>query len=195
MIAGDLKVCDEMQIRCLDENKRIRYLGCAFSGELIFDPTIITDLTANMNNLLEISLLQHDQKLSILNQYILPKMTYPLQMAPINKIPKQHLIALDRTIRQTAKGVLGLPIHNTPSSMLYSPRRYRGLGLVHAESEVQLQHFAIAKKLMAVDDPLFRDVWDCEAEMISCKEALGVEGHTARQLRGALREREFETWS
>ena len=195
MIAGDLNVCDDMQLRCFGENERIKYLGCAFTSELVFNEAIITELTGNMNNLLETPLLQQDQKLSILNQYILPKLTYPLQMAPINKIPKQHLTMLDRTIRQTAKGALGLPIHSAPNSMLYSPRRYRGLGLVHAESEVQLQHFAIARRLRAVEDDLFHEVFDCEAEMSACKEALQVEGHTARQLRIAVREREFETWS
>ena len=122
-------------------------------------------------------------------------MIYPLQAAPINKIPKHHLDALDITIRETAKGIIGLPIHNTPNSMLYSARRFRGLGLVYARKEVLLQHFAINKKLSTIDDELFSRIHDCKAEMSRCREDLGVNGDTSRQLRNAVRDQEFEKWS
>ena len=194
MVAGELNICDEMRIRCLGPDERIRYLGCTFTSELVFDSSIIHELSENMNNLVLTPLLQRDQKLSILNQYVLPKLIYPLQMAPVNKIPQQHLDTLDVTIRQAAKGAIGLPVHS-PNSMMYAARKYRGLGLVYARTEVHLQHFSIATKLSAVDDDLFHEIYDCEAEMNECRDALQVEGHTAKQLRQAVREREFETWS
>lgn len=67
--------------------------------------------------------------------------------------------------------------------------------MVCARKEIQLQHFAIAKKLSKVDDELFCSVYDCKAEMDGCKQALGVDGHTSRQLRNEWRELEFENWS
>ena len=44
-------------------------------------------------------------------------MVYPLQEAPIHKIPKKHLDLLDVTIRETAKGIIELSIHSNPSNM------------------------------------------------------------------------------
>ena len=190
----ELKLYGET-IRCLQPNERIKYLGCTFTDELIFDPEIVVRLGQQMTNLLESPLLQRDQKLTVLNQYLLPKVTYPLQAAPVNRIPKQHLDTLDRTIRQTAKGIVGLPIHNTPNAMLYAARKDRGLGLICAKDEVQIQHFAIAEKLERVDDDLFQEMFDGEEEKSRCKEELGVEGDEHRQLRSAVRDRYFASWS
>lgn len=79
-----------------------------------------------MNNLLNSSLLQRDQKLNVLNKYIFPKLIHLLQVAPISKIPKLNLNKLNIIIRETAKGVIDLAIHNA-TSMLYSPRNFRVL--------------------------------------------------------------------
>lgn len=84
---------------------------------------------------------------------------------------------------------------SSPNGMMYAPRKYRGLGLVCARSEVQLQHFAIAKRLYNISDELFHEVYDCKAEMDMCKEALSVQGDTVKELRAAVRDREFEEWS
>ena len=76
-----------------------------------------------MTNLMECPLLPIDQKMNVLNQCILTGFTYPLQAAPTNKIPVQHLDKLDTTIRQIARSMIGLPVHNTLNAMLYSSRR------------------------------------------------------------------------
>ena len=78
-----------------------------------------------MNNLLESPLLQQDQKINVLNQYILPELTYLLKAAPINKIPKQHLDILNMTIRETAKSIIGLIVYNATNSFLYSFRIFK----------------------------------------------------------------------
>lgn len=114
-------------------------------------------------------------------------LTYPLQMAPIRKIPQEHLDTLDVTIRQSAKGAIGLPVHS-PNAMMYSTQKYRGLGLVCARNEVRLQHFSVAKKLTAVDDELFHEVYDCEKEMDECRSAPQVEKNATKELRQAIRE-------
>ena len=194
LVQDELGIGDEEVIKGLGEEERVKYLGCSFNNELIFDEQIIVKLTNNMTNLLDSQLLQRNQKLNIMNQYIMPKLVYPLQAAPLNKIPKQHLDTLDVTIRQTAKGIIGLPIHNTPNSMLYADRKVRGLGLICARKEVQLQHYAIAKRLVNVDDELFHNVFNCEEEMNKCKENLGVSGNTTKELRTELRRQEFVNW-
>jgi hypothetical protein len=115
-------VNDDIKIRFINENERIKYLGCSFNSELVFDNQIIIDLIKMMNNIMESPIINREQKLNILNQYLISKLIYPLQAAPLNKIPKKDLDALDVSIRQTAKGILGLPIHNTPTSFLYAPK-------------------------------------------------------------------------
>ena len=182
-------------IRCLQPNERIKYVGCTFTDELVFDPEVVTRLGEQMTNLLESPLLQRDQKMTVLNQYVLPKITYPLQAAPVNRIPKQHLDALDTTIRQTAKGVIGLPVHHTPNAMMYTARKDRGLGLICTRDEVQIQHFAIAGKLERVVDDLFQEIFEPEREKAECREALGVDGDDHRQLRQAVRERYRQAWA
>ena len=195
LVEGELMAIDGEPIRSIKKDERIRYLGCAYENELVFDSSVIAKLTNQMNNLIESPLLQKDQKVAVLNQYLLPQMIYPLQAAPINKIPKQHLASLDITIRQTAKAIIGLPISSTANSMLYAPRKYRGLGLVCAQDEVQIQHFAIAGRLDSVQDELFQEIFNGEQEQRQCKEALGVDGETAKDLRKAIRQREFEKWA
>ena len=75
-LAGDeLELSDGSRVRCLQKDERIKYLGCTFTSELVFDPDILNKLTNNMNNLLKSPLLQKDQKINILNQY-LPRLTY-----------------------------------------------------------------------------------------------------------------------
>ena len=55
-----------------------------------------------------------------------------------------------------------------------------------AKDEVQIQHFAIARKLGQVDDVLFQEIFDADEEKRRCKEALGVEGEEPKQLREAV---------
>lgn len=193
LTAGNIELNDGASIKCIGEDETIKYLGHTFTDELTFDPTIIDELTEYMNNLLQSPLLLNDQKLAILNQYLLPKLFFALQAAPLNKVPKYYLEQLDKTIRATAKGAIGLPVH-TPTSMIYAPRRLRGLGVVRAEKEFQFQHFAIALKLSRLDDEHLHAVYDCEAEMTSCRQTLGVDGATARELRGAWRASEYKAW-
>ena len=62
-----------------------------------------------MKNLLKFPHLQQDQKVNVLNQYILHKLTYPLQTAPLNKVLKKYLKLLDITIRFNYANLAGVP--------------------------------------------------------------------------------------
>ncbi len=193
LIEDTLTLSNGETITTISIEDRIRYLGCSFNSELMFDNTSIERLKTSLENLSSSPLLKPDQKLNIINQYIFPTLTYPLQSAPINKIPLYVTDGLDVMIRRTVKEIIGLPMR-TNDNLFYAPRRLRGLGLVKASWESQLQHFAIAKRLASVDDQLFQSISDCKNEMESCVKALNVEGNSTRTLRTALRQRCFDEW-
>jgi hypothetical protein len=188
----NLTECDS--IKSIGEDERIRYLGCSFNSELLFDDKIVNKNTINANNLLKSDLLKPCQKLNVMNEFLFPRMVYSLQAAPLRRIPKPCLEALDLTIRNSAKAIIGLPT-STATAMIYAPRKYRGLGLVKCDWEALLQHHSTATRLMTIDDTLFHDIYNCEEEAALCQDQLGVQGSTTRQLRAALRDAEFERWS
>ena len=194
MLPGTLQLVDGSSIECIGRKQRIRYLGCTFTDELIFDSTIVGKITEKLNCLINTRLLKKDQKLNIMNQYILPMLTYPLLAAPIRKIPRRDLQVLDLNIRNSVKAILGLPLR-TSTEMFYAPRKFRGLGLVRCEWEVYLQHFAIAQRLLRVQDETFQRSYNCQEEMQICKDALAVDGNTVWKLRSSCRELAFEKWS
>lgn len=191
---GDLLLDDGSVVNGVGHGETIKYLGCAFSGELILDHDVVDKITKYLNNIITTPLLNNTQKLNILNQYILPSLIYPLQSAPLRKIPEIVLDTLDRSIRSSVKAIIGLPT-STSSSMIYAPRRFRGLAVMCCKWESRLQHYAIAKKLSTLPDALFHRIYDCEAEMNICLSELEVEGPTAKCLRDALRMKSFISWS
>ena len=194
LISGELTLSNGVTIDCIGPNDKVRYLGCSYNSELVFDETVVDKLTNNMNRLIASPLVTPNQKLNLLNQYLFPRLTYPLQSAPLRKIPSSSLETLDKNIRATAKAIIGLPT-STATASIYAPRKYRGLGLVCCAWEAYLQHYAISSKLSSSPDRLFHDVFDCEQEMRVCCEQLGVNGTTTRQLRAALREGELDRWA
>ena len=190
----DLILPDGNKIECINADTRIRYLGCSFNSEIIFNDTIIESLNDNLKKLSVSALLKPDQKLNIINQYLFPALTYSLQSAPINKIPQYAIDGLDVMVRRTVKEIIGLPTR-TNDNFFYSPRKLRGMGLLRIKWEVQLQHYAIASKLSAVDDLLLQSQYDFENEMLQVTETLGVQGTNTKDLRRALRDKAFEEWS
>lgn len=193
LVKKTLTLSNGETIDTIDAEDRIRYLGCSFNSELVFDNSSIERLNSSLANLSSSPLLKPDQKLNILNQYVFPTLTYPLQSAPINKIPKYVTDGLDVMIRRTVKEIIGIPMRTT-DNLFYAPRRLRGLGLMKASWEVHLQHFAIAKRLATVDDQLLQIVSDFNGEMDSCIKTLDVVGNSTKVLRTALRQRCFDEW-
>jgi len=84
-------------------DERIRYLGCSFNSELVFDNSCIEVLNMNLEKLSTSSLLKSDQKLNIINQYIFPMLVYPLQAAPLSNIPSYITSGLDVMIRRCSR--------------------------------------------------------------------------------------------
>lgn len=190
---GSIKLSGGEEIQCIDSDTEIKYLGCTFNSELVFDRKIIGTLTERLNTLISSPILRKDQKLNMINQYLLPMMTFALQAAPRRKIPKVDMVTLDKTIRNTIRSIVGLPTA-TATESFYAPRKLRGLGAVRCEWEVVIQHFAIAKRLATVPDDMFQRVYNCAEEMAACKSELNVQDDTARTIRNQLRQRAFDNW-
>lgn len=177
-----LKLLSGETIQLIDESQKIKYLGCKIDGEIIFDIDVIQTFSKNCEKLINSSLLKPDQKLNIINQYLFPTLIYPLQAAPLPKISNQIIDGLDVMIRSSVKAIIGLPAHSV-TAMLYSPRKLRGLGLLHCRWEVHLQHFAIAQKLKSVNDNLLHVCFDADKEINTCLEKLEVSDINTKNIR------------
>lgn len=174
---------------------RVKYLGCSFSDELKFNNNIVIELTNQLNSLASSPLLKKHQKLTIIDQFIVPQLTYHLQAAAINRIPSSSIETLDKNIRATVKAIVGLPT-STSTAMLYSPKRFRGLGIVRVADEVELQTIGIAQKLLTIDDQTFHSLHDCNATIARCKATLNTPDlDSIRKMRKILRERHFGQWA
>lgn len=84
---------------------------------------------------------------------------YPLQAAPIIKIPQYVTDGVDVMIRRTVKSIIGLP-QRTNDNIFYSPRKLRDLGLFRESWEIFHQHYSLASKLARINDGLFQAVSD-----------------------------------
>jgi hypothetical protein len=110
-----------------------------FSHEIMFDhEEFITKFKTKLEKLTSSSLLISSQKFSILNQCIWPTLIYPFQNAPLHKLPIKLLQDVDKILKSNVKEVLSLPT-DTPDNMLYTPKKYKGLGLVKAHWEAYIQ--------------------------------------------------------
>ena len=198
-LENGLQLLDGKQIRTCKIGEKIKYLGINFEDEIIFDEIAVLSELKNKLEILSTSPLLHaDQKINIINQFIWPTIIYQLQTAPLYKITKTTLKEIDTLIRGCVKNISCLPA-DTPNAMLYSPRKYRGLAIVRASWEVNLQHINIAQKLERINDPLLHLCRNFKEEQISCMERLQIPSEneipTAKKLRETLRENAFQEWS
>lgn len=187
-------------IPTLKRNERIRYLGVDFESEIVVDRVRVLDgLQKDLGTLVTTPLLKNDQKLNIISQFIWPKLIYPLQCAPIHLLPDAFLTQINRFIRGSVKEILQIPM-DTPDAFFYSPRKFRGLGLINVKWEAFLQHINICNKLLHVSDPLLSRARNVSDEKMKCLESLNinetelVHGSSVKQIRNYLREKDFDAW-
>ncbi|KAJ4435195.1 hypothetical protein ANN_23771 [Periplaneta americana] len=124
---------------------------------------------------------------------------YPLQCAPLDQLPDSFLKDLDKVIRSAVKEMISLP-DDTPNDMLYSSKKVRGLGLIKAEWEANIQHFNICKRLSQVSDDHLLLVRNLEEEKktalkrLKIPEANITPRTTGIHLCDELRKRSFDSW-
>ncbi|GAV05062.1 hypothetical protein RvY_15248 [Ramazzottius varieornatus] len=196
-------------IEATKKREKVRYLGATMTDQLDFDQEkVIRQLTDQGDRLVHFAHLHADQKLNLPNQWLWPSIIYPLQTAPINTIPKTFLNTVDKIVKSAVREILQLPT-DTPEAFMYAPRKYRGLGLMRAVWEAQLQHISICHALLRDGNPYVVNVRDLADEIKSSIAALnvpadrhpprfneyGVPVNPTRKIREELRVREFERWS
>ena len=182
------------------KDERIRYLGIDFHDEISVDKNkIIKNLTSDLNGLVKSKLLKSDQKLKIINQYIWPTLIYPLQCAPLLQLSATFLRDLDTIIRSAVKELMMLP-DDTPNAMLYSAKSVRGLGILNATWEANIQHFNICNRLLPINDVHLQHLRQVNVERKLALHKLNISEDTlpsntnGNKLREILRARSFQLW-
>lgn len=153
LLEKDLFLHHDSYIKAIGPEDTIKYLGITFNDELQFNSEeLIVSLRQDLELLVSTPMLRPDQKLNIVNQYIWPKLIYPLQMAPLHKLSRSFLEDVDKILRSSVKEMLFLPA-DIPNSMLYASKKLKGLQLIRASWEAFLQHCNICLSLIRADNP------------------------------------------
>ncbi|KAL1455693.1 hypothetical protein WDU94_009770 [Cyamophila willieti] len=198
LCSSHLILADSSVITSITEEEKIRYLGVNFANGIVFDKkNFLTELEKDFRNLVTSALLRGDQKMNILNQYVFPKLVYPMQTTPVDLLETPFLNNVDSLIRQGVREIVGLP-SDSPIPVYYSRQNLRGLGLVRVSWEAQLQHINICQTLIKVKDCHLHFVRDLVEEMSQCKQRLAVTAGpevSVRSIRMELRSREFDKWT
>ena len=188
------------QVKSISNEEKIKYLGVNFTSEIVMDEAkIVTKLEKDINSIVTTPFLKQEQKITVLNTFIWPTLIYPLQSTPLLKISNKLLEDLDKMIRSAVKEVLDVP-HDIPNSMLYSPKRFRGLEIFRANWEAFIKHFSICDILVKDGNPVVMACRRVEEEKEKCLEKLKLntiemEKWNTHKIRKALRDKEFESWS
>ncbi|KAJ4432848.1 hypothetical protein ANN_21487 [Periplaneta americana] len=120
-------------------------------------------------------------------------------MAPIHQLPGTSLEDIDTLIRSSVKQMLMLP-SDTPTSMLYASKKFRGLGLVRASWEAFLQHCNTCITLILNENPYVNTMRPLMSELNSSCQHLSppcpveLRKSVTRKLKEELRNAEFESW-
>lgn len=206
-VEQDLSLPNGTTIPSLKLNETVKYLGVDFNSQITFDKSkVINNLTSTLNKLVSTPMLRPHQKITIINSYIWPTLIYPLQMAPLNKLPQTFLLDVDKVIKSAVKEIVGIP-SDSPNAMLYTSRNLRGLSITRAEWEAFLQHYNVCLVLLRVHDPYIQYVRDIETELKSCEDALNLSDNELQELKNPkikskltkrmrikLQEKEFDLW-
>ncbi|CAL8143772.1 unnamed protein product [Orchesella dallaii] len=205
----DFSFGNNNKIQVLKEGERIKYLGVNFRDEIVLDTSkVLSDLQKSISTLVTSPMLHPDQKIQIINQFIWPKIVYPLQSAPTSKIPKAFLESVDKMMRSCAREILQLP-QDTPNSMFYTSCSNKGLHLFSAAWEANLQNYSICNRLRHTGNDYVKVLRDLDEEMKIALEKLNITYELYhniikdcktgtsinRKLRDYLRSVEFKKWS
>ncbi|CAL8113238.1 unnamed protein product [Orchesella dallaii] len=205
----DLTFGNDSTIQVMKAEERIKYLGVNFKDEIVLDTRkVLSDLEKSISTLVSSPTLHPDQKIQIINQFIWPKIVYPLQSAPTSKIPKPFLESVDKMMRSCVREILQLP-QDTPNSMFYTSCSNKGLHLFSATWEANLQNYSICNRLRHAGNEYVKVLRDLDEEMKNAFEQLNITydlfhsiikdcksgSSINKKLRDYLRSVEFKKWS
>ena len=145
------------------------------------------------------------QKLTLLNIFLWPTLTYSFQNAPINKLSHKFLSKLDILVRSAIKQILQIP-HDTPSSLLYSSHKVKGLNLVRNEWEAFVQKYNATLILLKCNCDAVKFCRDLKKESEECLTKLELSAEfkasltklprkkQTKEIREHLRDKEYSSW-
>lgn len=169
-----LHVSPNTNISCIGPDETIKYLGVSFNDCIVFDESKCANkFNAKVERLVSTQMLRPDQKLKVLKDYLWPTLTYPFQHAPLTKLSVKFLDSIDKIIRSAAKEILMLP-SSTPSSMLYSSHKVKGLSLIRARWEAGIQNYNSAEILLKSGEELLNEAHNYLADQTNCLDFLDV---------------------
>lgn len=201
LVSETITTISNQSITLIGANEKIKYLGVSYNESLILDQEVLLNrIGNNLETLSKSSLLNCDQKLNILNEYLSPTLIYSLQTAPLNKIPKFFLENIDKLIRSTVREILQLP-GDTPNSFLYASKSVKGLGIFNSSWEAYIQQFNKFLGLERFKCEYYNHNFDHEKQFCLDKLKIGdsekskmPQKDIGTYFRKILREREFSNW-
>lgn len=200
LVKSNVWLDENLSIDSISENETIRYLGVNFSQGIVFNQeTIIKKFKSQLERLTSTTLLLSSQKFNIINQCIWPTLIYPFQNAPLHKLPAVFLMDLDKLVKSSVKEILSLPT-DTPDFMLYSPKKYKGLGLIKAQWEAYIQQLNSiqilrrVKNCYTINEDKFKRIETICLKKLHLEEILCNQPINTQKIRSYLRENEFENW-
>lgn len=100
LVPENLITSDGTEIHSITSEEKIRYLGINFSNKIIFDEKeFLTSLEKDFRKLITTPMLRGDQKLNILDQYVYPKLVFPMQTTPVDLLTSTFLEKVDMVMR------------------------------------------------------------------------------------------------
>ena len=149
-------------------------------------------------------MLRPDQKLKVLKDYLWPTLVYPFQNAPLIKLSKQFPDSIDKIIKSSAREMLMLPT-STPTNILYSSTKVKGIGLIRAQWEAGIQNLNSLEVLIRSQHPVNHELKNFGAEQTKCLDFLDIpdeirnkigciRSKKSKPIRDYLRIQEYEQW-
>ncbi|KAL1452451.1 hypothetical protein WDU94_006682 [Cyamophila willieti] len=187
---------DNIIIKPASNVKSVKYLGTSLTDQIVLEKeTTIADLNEKINKITKSPYLKCDQKISILNTYIWPMLTFKLQNTPIDRWSIPFVDDLDKMVRSAIKQILDLP-KDIPDAALYSAKNCRGLQTFRFSWEILIQRLNLFVNLQK-QDGIIRRIIDLDGEISKCLTTLNISDSgnvDAKKIREELRMAEFERW-
>ncbi|KAJ4441109.1 hypothetical protein ANN_10959 [Periplaneta americana] len=173
-----------------------------FDTQLMVFQSTLNDLNNKLETLTSSPFLHADQKYCVLNTSICPSLIYQFQTIPSELMPKKFLDDADKLIKSAE--VLNLPT-DILDAMIYSPRKYKGLGIFRTKWKVLLQQINALRCLQKSQNPYIIQTRQVHEESIRCAQSLNIVPEdglfhknehflNATKIRNLLRNREFDIW-
>uniref|UniRef100_A0A8D9B128 Reverse transcriptase n=1 Tax=Cacopsylla melanoneura TaxID=428564 RepID=A0A8D9B128_9HEMI len=176
--------------------KSVKYLGTALTDQIILNKEeTVSILNDNINKVVKTPYLKSDQKLTVLNTYIWPILTFKLQHTPIDRWTVPFVDDLDKMVRSAIKQILDLP-KDIPDAALYSSKNLRGLQVFRFSWEILIQRLNLFKNIQK-QGGVIEKIKDLDMEISRCLTTLNItdpENINAAKIREGLRTQEFGRW-